>query len=314
MGVKKILLGNVRGPQGLTGPMGPRGPQGDQGPTGLQGNQGPIGPQGEKGDPGATGATGATGPQGPKGETGATGATGPQGPQGIKGDTGVRGTRWVTGTSITGMSAEPTAYATGIVDSVVNDIYLNVKTNYYYRCVASGDETTAKWAYVGSIEGGSLAELVQAMINGTQSVGNAEKLDGKEASDFANSDHKHSTSDISGFPQSMPPTEHKHSTSDISDFPSSLPASDVPSWAKESSKPFYTWDEIGRKPSAFTPASHGHAASEISKGTLGGEVRANVTAMATLTNPQVRDIVVKNSVTEGAAASEPNGTIVFSKS
>ena len=38
----------------------------------------------------------------------------------------------------------------------------------------------------------------------------------------------------------------------------SRPASDVYAWAKASSKPSYTWDEITNKPSSFTPASHTH--------------------------------------------------------
>lgn len=37
------------------------------------------------------------------------------------------------------------------------------------------------------------------------------------------------------------------------------PASDVYAWAKESTKPAYTWNEIGSKPSTFTPASHSHS-------------------------------------------------------
>ena len=44
----------------------------------------------------------------------------------------------------------------------------------------------------------------------------------------------------------------------ITDFPSSLPASDVPAWAKASTKPSYSWSEIGSKPSTFTPSSHTH--------------------------------------------------------
>lgn len=59
--------------------------------------------------------------------------------------------------------------------------------------------------------------------------------------------------------------------------------------------------------------AHSHSASKIMYGTLGGQVKANATAMATLTNAQVRDIVVKTSVTEGGTASESNGTIVFTK-
>ena len=38
---------------------------------------------------------------------------------------------------------------------------------------------------------------------------------------------------------------HKHTTSDISDFPKSLPASDVSSWAKQVEKPTYTASEVG---------------------------------------------------------------------
>lgn len=38
------------------------------------------------------------------------------------------------------------------------------------------------------------------------------------------------------------------------------PASDVSAWAKASTKPTYTWNEIESKPSTFTPASHSHNA------------------------------------------------------
>ena len=58
----RIVVGNIKGPQGIQGPQGERG---------LQGPAGPVGPQGEKGD---------TGAQGPKGDKGATGPQGPAGP------------------------------------------------------------------------------------------------------------------------------------------------------------------------------------------------------------------------------------------
>lgn len=38
---------------------------------------------------------------------------------------------------------------------------------------------------------------------------------------------------------------HKHTKSDISDFPESMPASDVSAWAKEKAKPTYTASEVG---------------------------------------------------------------------
>lgn len=38
---------------------------------------------------------------------------------------------------------------------------------------------------------------------------------------------------------------HKHTKSEITDFPTSMPASDVYAWAKSSSKPSYTKSEVG---------------------------------------------------------------------
>ena len=44
---------------------------------------------------------------------------------------------------------------------------------------------------------------------------------------------------------------HKHSKSQITDFPTSLPASDVYSWAKQSTKPSYSFSEITGKPTTI---------------------------------------------------------------
>lgn len=51
---------------------------------------------------------------------------------------------------------------------------------------------------------------------------------------------------------------HTHSYNSLTDKPTSMPASDVYSWAKESTKPSYSWSEITSKPSAFEPSSHTH--------------------------------------------------------
>ncbi|WP_034218386.1 phage upper tail fiber protein [Lachnoclostridium phytofermentans] len=79
----------------------------------------------------------------------------------------------------------------------------------------------------------------------------------------ANLSHKHTKADITDFPTSMPASggnadtvdgkhadefataSHNHTKSQITDFPSSLPASDVPSWAKQPSKPTYSASEVG---------------------------------------------------------------------
>lgn len=60
---------------------------------------------------------------------------------------------------------------------------------------------------------------------------------------------------------------HKHSKSDISDFPESLPASDVPAWAKAASKPTYTAAEVGA-----ASAQHDH--NRIITGGSSGDVTA----------------------------------------
>lgn len=57
----RILIGNIKGPQGIQGPQGPKGD------TGPQGVIGPQGPKGDKGDKGSTGAQGPIGPAGPQG-------------------------------------------------------------------------------------------------------------------------------------------------------------------------------------------------------------------------------------------------------
>ena len=56
-------------------------------------------------------------------------------------------------------------------------------------------------------------------------------------SQFAQASHTHTKSQITDF-------AHTHTKSQITDFPSSLPASDVYSWAKQSTKPSYTGSEV----------------------------------------------------------------------
>lgn len=52
-------------------------------------------------------------------------------------------------------------------------------------------------------------------------------------------------SGVTGKPSTFTPSAHKHTKSDITDFPTSMPASDVYAWAKASTKPTYTKGEVG---------------------------------------------------------------------
>lgn len=75
-----------------------------------------------------------------------------------------------------------------------------------------------------------------------------------------------------------------------------------------------TWATVTPANIGAASSSHNQAASTITAGTLGGKVNANASAMATLTNAQVRDMVVLDSDPgEGASVSYNPGTIVWSK-
>lgn len=52
-------------------------------------------------------------------------------------------------------------------------------------------------------------------------------------------------SGVTGKPSTFTPSAHKHTRSEITDFPTSMPASDVYAWAKAASKPSYTKAEVG---------------------------------------------------------------------
>lgn len=83
------------------------------------------------------------------------------------GDNGTRGSRINYGTAVTGTSSTPTAFATGINDSLVNDAYINIDTQNLYRCSLGGDASTALWVYVGTMKGDPApAALEGVKLNG----------------------------------------------------------------------------------------------------------------------------------------------------
>lgn len=126
----------------------------------------------------------------------------------------------------------------------------------------------------------------------------------------SNTGHKHTKSDITDFPTSMPanggnsdtvnghnvnsdvPADAKFTDTDTwrplgttadtacagndSRLSNARPASDVSAWAKASSKPSYSWDEITSKPSTFTPSSHTHSYLPLSGGTVEGDLEVSV--------------------------------------
>ena len=79
-------------------------------------------------------------------------------------------------------------------------------------------------------------------------------------------------------------SSHKHVKADITDFPTSMPASDVPAWAKASTKPTYTKAEVGLgnvDNTADKDKSVKYATSAGSASTAGSATTATTATMAT---------------------------------
>ena len=120
-----LLVENIDGVAGATGPQGATGPFG--GPPGATGATGSIGATGPRG------ATGVQGPQGSPGITGATGTignTGAQGIQGVQGSPGVTGIQGPTGV-IVGTVTTPTAVWFGPSGSDIKSILVTANTTVF---------------------------------------------------------------------------------------------------------------------------------------------------------------------------------------
>lgn len=128
---------------------------------------------------------------------------------------------------------------------------------------------------------GSLVDLVDVSVSGLK-TGDILKYNGTHFVNVSLSSISGTSSweQISGKPEYFP-TRWSY----IKDAPESLPASDVYPWAKASTKPSYTWDEITGKPSVFTPASHTH-------------VWVNITDRPTKLSQFQDDVVVGNYVSQ----------------
>lgn len=71
------------------------------------------------------------------------------------------------------------------------------------------------------------------------------------------------------------------------------------------------WDDIQNKPESFPPSVHDQAASTITAGTLAGKVQANATSQATLSDAQVRDIIISPTDLNPGSSTLPAGTLYF---
>ena len=89
---------------------------------------------------------------------------------------GDRGSTVYNGTAITGTSVTPTAYATGIENALVGDLYANTGTDdadagNIYECTKGGNEASALWVYKTNWRGVPGAGNVSS-VDGVQPGGN----------------------------------------------------------------------------------------------------------------------------------------------
>ena len=260
------------------------------------------------------------GPKGDPGEKGATGETGA---------TGTRGTKWFSGTGITGTSTTATVFSgSGVTEAVVDDRYQNTSTGNVYRCTVGGAASVAKWVYDSNIKGptGDVASCDSALsTTSTNPVQNKVVTEGLNDKLSKTGDASNATVAFSAASSvAAPTTGEKFSVilgkiaKAISDYITHKTTAGTTSVLGHlklgTAEGTACAGNDSRLSDTRTPKSHDQSASTITAGTLGGKVQANSTAMATLTDAQVRDsVILDTDPGEGASVSYNPGTIVWTK-
>lgn len=132
----------------------------------------------------------------------------------------------------------------------------NINTNTTYTLTKSGNTITLKGSDGSSVnvtDSNTIYNNATASAAGLMSAADKSKLDSVatganktvvDASFIADSTNPVQSKVIKSMLDGKSNTGHKHVKADITDFPTSMPASDVYSWAKQSSKPSYTISEV----------------------------------------------------------------------
>ena len=132
----------------------------------------------------------------------------------------------------------------------------NINTNTTYTLTKSGNTITLKGSDGSSVnitDSNTIYNNATASAAGLMSAVDKSKLDSVatganktvvDASFVANSTNPVQSKVVKSALDGKSNTGHTHVKADITDFPTSMPASDVYSWAKQSSKPSYTISEV----------------------------------------------------------------------
>ena len=161
-----------------------------------------LGVKGDKGDKGDTGA------RGPKGDTGATGEQGPQGPEGPKGDTGAKGDKGDTGG--TGPTGSQGPQGPQGIQGPKGD------AGPYYSPSVSVDGVLS-WTNTGNLANPDPINLKGPKGDkGDKGNTGAQGPKGDPGTTAWN--------DLTGKPESYPPSTHEHKTGDVTGLDVALSA------------------------------------------------------------------------------------------
>lgn len=208
-----------------------------------------VGQKGDKGDTGPAGSKGDTGAKGDKGDKGDTGPQGVEGPQGAKGDTGPRGPDGAKGDTGNGI-----AYVVHNTDYTLS-IYFTDGTSYQTTSIRGEKGSDGAPGAQGTpgtpgAKGDTGNGISSAILNGDYTL-TLRFTDGTS----------YTTPSIRGAegPEGQPGTIDEATKQII--INSVL--GQIPSWAKESTKPTYTAAEVGALPNTTVIPDDDHINSLI---------------------------------------------------
>ena len=132
------------------------------------------------------------------------------------------------------------------IEGKLDKLEKDVADNHVYDWAKQPEKPTYTPEEIGAEKAGAS----DGLLNSSMKYTNAEigRLENTVIPERANELKNEIKEKINALENKKAEKVHKHTISDVTDFPTSLPASDVHDWAKAESKPSYTCSEVGALP------------------------------------------------------------------
>lgn len=193
-----------------------------------------------------------------------------------------------------------------LTDTVYTHPNYTAKSNGFYKVTV---DSTGHVSGTAAVTKGDITALGIPSTNTTYSTGTASTsgITKLYAGTGTATDGTMTQSAIKSALDGKSNTGHTHTKSQIADFPTSMPASDVPAWAKQSSKPSYSASEVGAVPisrtvngkalssnitlsagdvgAAASSHIHNYAGSESAGGSANSAVKLDTSTAGSTTQP-----------------------------